>query len=81
MSADIWHEIHLYAIAIYAGWLIICIKIRLRQAEHDAMHQNVCIEDESKRWEMKSSNVSQKVKESMECRTVPFFKPFSMKSN
>lgn len=55
---DTWHGIHLYAIVIYAGWQIICIKIPLKQAEHDVMHRNACIEDASKRWGMKSLNVS-----------------------
>lgn len=55
---DTWPEIHLFAIVIYAGWQIICIKIPLKRAVHDVMHRNACIEDASKRWGMKSLNVS-----------------------
>lgn len=57
-NVDTWHGIHLYAIVIYAGWPIIYIKIQLKRAEHDVMHQNVCIDDALKRSEMRNSNVS-----------------------
>lgn len=53
----IWHEIHLCAIATYAGWLNTCIRIQLKPVVLDVMHQNVCIDDVSKPYEMRNLNV------------------------